>query len=77
MSTTTTHPPDTRQLETVLPRLGLLERIALRIAIRGLLRLEREADRAAMIRRHELVIENERRRRELEIRSIPHRLPFR
>jgi len=66
MSTTLlNHPPDTRRrelerLETALPRLGLLERIALRIAVRAVLRLER-VDREAAIRRHELVLDNERR----------------
>ncbi|HWL02896.1 MAG TPA: hypothetical protein VNQ52_11060 [Microbacteriaceae bacterium] len=67
MSTTVqNHPPDTRQrelehLETALPRLGFFERIALRVAMRAVLRLER-FDREAALRRHELVLDNERRR---------------
>lgn len=66
MSTTLlNHPPDARplelgQLETVLPRLTLVERIAMRIAVRGVLRLER-FERDAALRRHALVLENERR----------------
>jgi len=66
MSTTLqNHPPDTRQrelehLETALPRLGFFERIALRIAVRAVLRLER-LDREAALRRHALVLDNERR----------------
>ncbi len=75
MSTTiVNHPPDTPQrelerLEAVLPRLELLERIALRIAVRGIARLQRQeraVDREAALRRHALVLENERRRSELE-----------
>lgn len=66
MSTTLkSRPPDTRrreleQLATVLPRLGVFERIALRIALRAVLRLE-HLDREAALRRHELVLDNERR----------------
>jgi len=66
MSTTLlNHPPDTRQreleqLEIALPRLGFFERIALRIAVRAVLRLDR-LDREAALRRHELVLDNERR----------------
>jgi len=51
-STTTTlemrtldHPPDTRQLESLLPRLGLLDRIAVRMAVRAIVRLQRELER--------------------------------
>jgi len=75
MSTTlTTHPPDTRQqelkqLETALPRLGFFERIALRIALRAVLRLER-LDREALLRRHHLVLDNERRRMAAERAAI-------
>lgn len=58
-------PPDTRQrdlerLETALPRLRFFERVALRIAVRAVLRLER-VDRDAALRRHALVLDNERR----------------
>lgn len=64
-STLMTHPPDLRrreldQLATALPRLGFLERIALRIALRAVLRIE-SLDREAALRRHELVLDNERR----------------
>ena len=69
MSTTLmNHPPDTRhleRLETALPRLGLFERIALRIALRAVLRLER-LDREGALRRHALVVANERRATEAE-----------
>ncbi|OJX62227.1 MAG: hypothetical protein BGO95_03095 [Micrococcales bacterium 73-13] len=75
MSTPTVHPPDTRQLETVLPRLRLHERLALRIAVRALLRLDREQDRETLLRRHELVLANERRRAEIE-RSLLLRRPW-
>lgn len=69
MSINTIHPPDTKQLETVLPRLGLLERLALRIALRGILRLE-AIDREAAVRRHELVLDNERRREAADRRDL-------
>ena len=64
-STMLNHPPDTRRvglerLETALPRLGFFERIALRITVRAVLRVER-FDREAALRRHELVLDNERR----------------
>ncbi len=74
MSTTinTTHPPSPQQLEaerleTVLPRLRLVERLALRLALRGLLRLERAErsgrahDREHAIRAHALMLDNDRR----------------
>jgi len=70
MSTTLpTRPSDVRarderssigDLERALPRLGLLERLALRIAMRALTRIE-QIDREAVLRRHALVLENERR----------------
>ncbi len=47
MSPTTiipTHPPDTERLEAILPRLGLIDRIAVRLAMRAILRLERELE---------------------------------
>jgi len=75
MSTTisSNHPPSSQQLdaghlETVLPRLRLIERLALRVALRGLLRLERAErhlhahDHERARRTHALVIDNERRR---------------
>jgi len=81
MSTTLlNHPPDTQRhelddLETVLPRLGLLERLALRVTIRALTRLER-TERESAIRRHELVLENELRRSAIEHSLLLER-PFR
>jgi len=81
MSTThLQHPPDTTRreletLETVLPRLGLLERLALRVAVRALARLER-LDREAAVRRHRLVLDNERRASEAE-RAVLLERPFR
>ncbi len=79
------HPPDTqrrdlgehdlRGLRSALPRLRLLERLALRVALRALARLEHD-DREAAIRRHELVLENERRRDAIE-RDLLLRRPFR
>ncbi len=53
--TTITHPPHTQRLETpdprslesVLPRLGAFDRIAVRIAVRAIVRLQRELESAA------------------------------
>ncbi len=77
--TRTDHPPHPRQLESVLPQLGLVDRIAFRIAIRALARLEqreRTIDREQLRRRHELAIQNERRANDAERRSIFLRPPM-
>lgn len=70
----TNHPPDTQQLdaeriELALPQLRLHERLALRIAVRALLRVERLAvdrERAARVHEHlrrvrEVAVDHERR----------------
>jgi len=60
----TTHPPQRLALAAVLPRLGLVDRIALRLVVRALTRLSAEPDRESRARQHRLVLDNERRREE-------------
>ncbi|MBO9577721.1 MAG: hypothetical protein J7480_02985 [Microbacteriaceae bacterium] len=68
--------PELAALSTVLPRLALVERLALRVALRGILRLDRFGDRDAQWRRHELDLANERRVTDAE-RAILLDRPFR
>jgi len=69
MSTSTSHPPDTERLEAALPRLGLVDRVAVRLALRAIIRLEATTSRA--LSKHDVAHELERvKARVLEHRSV-------
>ena len=73
MSTSITHPPDTERLEAALPRLGFVDRLAVRLALRAIVRLEATTARA--LASHDIERELERvKARNLEHQSVLRRL---
>jgi hypothetical protein len=73
MSTSITHPPDTARLEAALPRLGFVDRVAVRFALRAIVRLEATTARAFAA--HDIARELEQvKARNLEQQSVLRRL---